>query len=71
VSKWYLVVNDLIGGWSVGNRDKPQSEYDFRVGDRIIADFMEERDATAVTALLNLHDYPERPHGPSAGIEGE
>lgn len=72
MSTWYLVINDLIGGYSIGNRDKPQSEYDFRAGDRIIADFMQEQDARAITALLNLHDYPEQPHGPSAGMsEGE
>jgi hypothetical protein len=59
--RWYLVLNDLIGGWSVGNRDRPQSTYDYRRGDAIVADFMDEDDATAVAALLNLHGYvPKR-----------
>ena len=30
---WYVNVDDLIGGYIVGNRDKPNSQYDYRVGD--------------------------------------
>lgn len=66
---WYRVINDLIGGYSIGNRDKPQSAYDYGVGDRIIADFMQEQDARAIAALLNEHGY--RQPAPSAGMEGE
>lgn len=63
MSRWYVVLNDLIGGWSVGNRDKPQSQYDFRAsmatGDRIIADFMDEPDARVVAECLTERDHPD------------
>src|SRR5688572_21609184 len=72
--RWYRVLNDLIGGWSVGNRDRPQSTYDYRRGDIVLADFMEQDDASAVAALLNLHGYlPKRwlpAADPEAGGDG-
>lgn len=62
---WYAILDDLIGGWAIGNRDAPMSEYDFRrgtsSGDCVLAAGMVERDASAIAALLNLHDYPEQP----------
>ena len=29
-SEWFVVVDDLIGGWAVATVDKPLSEIDFR-----------------------------------------
>lgn len=57
MSRWFAVLNDLVGGWAVGNRDKPMSEYGSD-DDYPLADMMNERDARAVAALLTLHDYP-------------
>lgn len=28
--RWYIVVNDLIGGWDVATVDKPSSQIDYR-----------------------------------------
>lgn len=62
---WFFNVNDTIGGWLVGNRDKPASQYDNRsesvTGDREVADFLDGNDAefiaaarTDIPALLDL-----------------
>jgi hypothetical protein len=54
---WYVVQNDLIGGWSIGNRNKPQSEYlmdrESGSGDIIASDFMSLDFAVQIVGLLN------------------
>lgn len=64
MTAWYPIKNDLAGGYAIGNRDKPLSQYDFRAslqtGDYVIADGMREDDATGIAALLNLHGHPDR-----------
>lgn len=52
---WYAHPNDLIGGWSVMNRDYPPSGLN-RVtdpGGREVATFMSEADARRIAALHN------------------
>ncbi len=81
-TRWYGVLNDLVGGWAVGNRDAPMSAYG-APGDYVLADLMTEGDARAIAALLNLHGYaPTReaegpgrggkypPPGPDLPLEG-
>lgn len=55
--QWYVIVNDLIGGWSIGNRDKPLSQYDMRPEtgreERVIADFVKREDAEEYVAIRN------------------
>jgi hypothetical protein len=50
---WYATINDLIGGWSVSNVDKPASLRDHREGDVAVADFMEKRCARHIVSLHN------------------
>lgn len=51
--KWYLHPNDLIGGFSINNVDKPLSQCDFRKDEGEIADFMMEEDAKHIVELHN------------------
>lgn len=61
--KWYVNVNDMIGGWSVSNLDAPASEHDHRIdGDPnkrsyVVADCMTEDDAKIIVHLLNMVNY--------------
>lgn len=52
---WYVHQNDLIGGWSVLNRDHPPSGLNRRVDPdgREVATFMSEADARRIADLHN------------------
>lgn len=50
---WYVVVNDLIGGWSIGNVDKPLLQHDMLNGDRMIADVLSKELAEHIVELHN------------------
>lgn len=32
--KWYVVLDDIVGGWAVSTIDKPLSEMDYRKNER-------------------------------------
>lgn len=32
--KWYVVLDDLVGGWAVANVDKPLSAHNYEKGER-------------------------------------
>lgn len=51
----YAVVNDLIGGWLLANRDVPAHALDTRKGstDYVFADFCSEEDAHLIALLCN------------------
>lgn len=51
--KWFAVVNDLIGGWSVSNVDKPSSDTDSTNGEYEIGCFLSEGIARHVAASHN------------------
>jgi hypothetical protein len=53
---WYCVLNDLIGGWAVGNVDKPMHQYG-APGDYVLADMMDEEPAQIVAEVLNERGY--------------
>ena len=48
---WFVVVDDLIGGFAVSNVDKPTSEIDRP--DLVITDFIDEAAARHVVELHN------------------
>lgn len=52
---WYAHPNDLIGGWSVMNRDHPPSGLNRHVDPdgREVATFMSEADARRIVELHN------------------
>lgn len=55
--KWYVIVNDLIGGHAIGLLDKPMSEYNFPVDCLavVVADFMTRETASQVVSVMNAH----------------
>lgn len=52
-TKWYAHPNDVIGGWSVMNCDKPPSRIDLNLSDREVATFVDEDDARHMVQLHN------------------
>ncbi len=51
---WYVIENDLVGGWSIGTVDKPLSLYDNSPGStdgRVIADVTRHSDAARIVRL--------------------
>lgn len=51
--KWYVVVNDLVGGWAVSHIDKPLSEQDARQGEGDIFDCCSRPVAEYIVLLHN------------------
>lgn len=51
--KWYVVVNDLVGGWGISNVDKPYSQHNFKSGDVMLGEFISKPLAEYVVALHN------------------
>lgn len=51
--RWYVHPNDLVGGWSVNNVDKPVSQCDHTQGEMEVADFTTEEDAHHIVMLHN------------------
>ncbi len=54
---WYVIENDLVGGWSIGTVDKPLSLYDNGPGStdgRVIADVTRFSDAAAIVTLREV-----------------
>jgi hypothetical protein len=53
--RWYVVVNDLLGGWAVSNVDKPVHALMFppHGEEYMIADMMDQRTAQHVRDLHN------------------
>lgn len=51
--RWYPVANDLIGGWSVTNVDKPPSQLDHTKREFEVADFIDEDLARHIADLHN------------------
>lgn len=51
--EWFVHINDLIGGWSVNNVDKPISQCDASKGEWEIADFCAEEHAREIARLHN------------------
>lgn len=50
---WYAHANDLVGGWSVMNVDRPPSEADYRLGEYEIGSMWSEQTAKHVVELHN------------------
>lgn len=50
---WYVVVNDLVGGWAVSHVDKPLSEQDFRNGEGDLFDCLTKELADYIVGLHN------------------
>ena len=46
-SPWYVVENDLTGGWAIGLYDKPLSEYNFKT-EAVVADMFSSREMAAL-----------------------
>jgi hypothetical protein len=65
--RWYVVVNDVVGGWSVCNVDKPISQQDPKNGEWEIADFVARDDAEAIVAEHNLRLDGHEQQRPAAG----
>lgn len=38
--RWYVIENDLIGGWSIGTEDRPVSQYNYPGDYRVVADVL-------------------------------
>lgn len=50
---WYVVVNDLIGGWSVATANKPESQQNVYEGEYEIATFVIKEVAEHMVKLHN------------------
>jgi hypothetical protein len=54
--KWFVVVNDLVGGWSIANVDKPLSEMNFHSGgEREVGDFWSKEIAEHIVKMHNIY----------------
>lgn len=52
--RWYPIVNDLVGGWSIATADVPLREIDTRNRDvAVVGDFLTEGIARHIVALHN------------------
>lgn len=51
--RWYVVVNDLVGGYSISHVDKPLSQQDPTKGEGEIADFITKEVAEHIARLHN------------------
>ena len=65
--RWYVVVNDVIGGWSVSNVDKPMSQQHPKHGEWEICDFVDKDAAEAIAAEHNMRLDEHQPQAPAAG----
>lgn len=67
---WFAVVDDETGGWAIGNRNVPTSQYVRKLdsSDRVLADFMSERDARWVARALNQYERWLSVH-PAANVD--
>ncbi len=65
--RWYVVVNDVVGGWSVSNVDKPISQQDPKNGEWEIADFVTRDEAEAIAAEHNMRFGEPEQQAPAAG----
>jgi hypothetical protein len=52
--KWYVVVDDLVGGWAISTVDKPLSEVDFR--DRSVVIVADTLSKEIAEYLVYLHE---------------
>lgn len=50
---WYVVVNDLVGGWAVSHIDKPLSLQRFQLGEGDLFDAVTKELAEYVVGLHN------------------
>ncbi len=53
--KWYVVENDIVGGWAISPYDKPLSEHNTTSSEpeRYIADAMSKRTAAHIVEIHN------------------
>lgn len=51
--RWYVVIDDEVGGWAITNVDKPVSEVDLDADERVLADFVHEPIGRYVVDLHN------------------
>ncbi len=51
--RWYANIENLVGGWCVTNVDKAASEIDYRIGDVLLADCVNEDIAQHIVELHN------------------
>lgn len=61
--RWFVVINDVVGGWSVSNVDKPLSEQDHSKGEFELFECWDKDSAQYIVALHhNLHRsrFPEQ-----------
>lgn len=52
-AKWYVIVDDLVGGFSISHINTPASQQDHRIGEGSIADFMSKEIAEHIVVLHN------------------
>lgn len=52
---WYVIKNDLIGGWSIGTEDKPMSQYEYPGEHRVIGDIISKEMAEHIIEGHNLY----------------
>lgn len=57
---WYVVVNDLVGGWAVSHIDKPLSEQDYRQGEGDLFDSLTKELAEYIVDLHNRKIYSNK-----------
>lgn len=53
VQRWYVQVDDLIGGWCVTNVNKPPSQLNWEIGEYEVASFVLEDVARHIAHLHN------------------
>ena len=51
--KWYVVVNDLIGGYAISHINKPLSEHNYKAGEGELGDFLTQEIAEHIVELHN------------------
>lgn len=52
--EWFVVQNDLVGGWAVANAALPLSQLEYSKGQTGIADFLSRVAANHIVRLHNL-----------------
>lgn len=50
---WFVVVNDVVGGWSIATIDFPLAEHPGPLGRTVVADAIEESTARHIVELHN------------------
>lgn len=58
--RWFVVIEDTIGGYAISNKDKPVSMHDWRQGDIVVGEFVSKEIAEYIARMHNLRLDIER-----------